>query len=73
MVVPVEIRKRLGLKPGVLVLIELRDGVAVIRKVAKSWTELGAGLARGVWGAGSEESSAWLRRERRTWQRKSSA
>lgn len=66
--IPVEVRRRLGLRPGDKVRIEIEGDVAVLRAAPGSYTEALAGLGAEMFAeAGGAE--AWLRGERDGWGR----
>ncbi|RLC94368.1 MAG: AbrB/MazE/SpoVT family DNA-binding domain-containing protein [Chloroflexi bacterium] len=67
MVLPKEARDYLGLKPGDMVMITLRNGVAQITAKPKKYAEHIRGLGRDLWrelGGGEQ----FLQRERESWE-----
>ena len=67
-VIPLEVRRRMGLKPGAAVVIVGEDDMATLM-TARRYAESLRGLARGVYGKTRSEIDAYVRRERRTWPR----
>ncbi len=67
-VIPVAIRRRLGIKPGDQLVIVGGEHEAVLMK-AKRYAESLRGIARGVYGRTREEVDAYVRGERRTWEK----
>lgn len=66
--IPVALRRRLNLKGGTRLLLEIMDWVKskalVIRPIPKGWVDEVAGSGRGLWGKNSDE---YLQKERNTW------
>ena len=67
-VIPLAIRRRLGIKPGDQLVIVGGEHEAVLMK-AKRYAESLRGIARGVFGRTREEVDAYVRGERRTWEK----
>ena len=67
-VIPLAIRRRLGIKPGDQLVIVGGEYEAVLMK-AKRYAESLRGIARGVYGRTREEVDAYVRGERRTWEK----
>ncbi len=67
-VIPLAIRRRLGIKPGDQLVIVGGEHEAVLMK-AKRYAESLRGIARGVYGRTREEVDAYVRGERRTWEK----
>ena len=65
-VVPAEIRERLGLKPGDRGVWILRDGEAVLMSAARYASET-AGSLSGTYGRTKEEVARYLAEERGGW------
>ena len=66
--VPAEVRRRLGLRPGDKVRIEVVGEHAVLRPVAGSYTAAAAGLGAELWAA-EGGAGRWLEGERDAWER----
>ena len=67
-VIPLAIRRRLGIKPGDQLVIVGGEHEAVLMK-AKRYAESLRGIARGIYGRTREEVDAYVRGERRTWEK----
>lgn len=67
-VIPLAIRRRLGIKPGDQLVIVGGEHEAVLMK-ARRYAESLRGIARGVYGRTREEVDAYVRGERRTWEK----
>lgn len=67
-VIPLAIRRRLGIKPGDQLVIVGGEHEAVLMKVQR-YAESLRGIARGVYGRTREEVDAYVRGERRTWEK----
>jgi AbrB family looped-hinge helix DNA binding protein len=65
-VVPSEVRERLGLKPGDRGVWVLRDGEAVLMS-AERYARSTAGILAGTYGRSPEEVERYLERERESW------
>lgn len=65
-VIPKEVRKRMQIKPGQRVNVELGDN-KIITIATESVVEKYAGSLTGVWGG--EDPAKWLRTERDAWDR----
>ncbi|MGQ0549547.1 MAG: AbrB/MazE/SpoVT family DNA-binding domain-containing protein [Armatimonadota bacterium] len=65
-VIPQEVRRRLGIKPGDRVVVVAGDSEAVLMTAAR-YTESVRGVAGGIYGKNREEIDAYVRGERRTW------
>lgn len=68
MVVPREIRKALGVRPGDHLLIVFREGEAVLIHPNR-YAQFTSGLLKGTWGKTREEVDSYLRGEREAWDR----
>jgi len=68
-VIPREARTAIRLGQGDDLVVEVRDGSIVLRKAPRSWTEWGYGLGSRIWRG--IDTTAYLRRERAAWERKS--
>lgn len=68
-VLPLEVRKRMGLKPGDRLVVIGEDDTATLM-TPKGYAESLRGAARGAYGRSRAEIDAYVRRERRTrlWQ-----
>ena len=65
-VLPAEIREKMGLQPGDELTVEVVDGKAVVAKAPKSWAQWGYGLGKEIWeGVDVDE---YVRKERETWE-----
>ncbi len=67
-VIPLAIRRRMGLKPGDNLVIVGGDSEATLM-TAKRYAESLRGTARGIYGRTREEIDAYVREERRKWPR----
>ncbi len=67
-VIPLEIRRRMGVKPGDDLVIIGGDGEVTLM-TAKRYAESLRGTAQGIYGRTREEIDAYVREERRTWPR----
>lgn len=67
-VIPLAIRRRLGIRPGDRLVIVGGEHEAVLMK-AKRYAESLRGMAQGVYGRTREEVDAYVRGERRTWEK----
>lgn len=67
-VIPLAIRRRLGIRPGDRLIIVGGEHEAVLMK-AKRYAESLRGIGLGVYGRTREEVDAYVRGERRTWSR----
>ena len=64
--VPSEVRKQLGIKSGDELLVELRDGYAVLLPEPRDFSQRLRGLHREVWDG--IEPQDYVRQEREAWQ-----
>ncbi len=64
--VPSEVRKQLGIKSGDELLVELRDGYAVLLPEPRDFSHRLRGLHREVWDG--IEPQDYVRQEREAWQ-----
>ena len=64
-VLPLEVRKRMGLKPGDRLVVVGEDGIATLM-TPKRYAESLRGAARGTYGKSRAEIDAYVCRERRT-------
>ena len=62
-VIPQEARKRLGIKSGDRLLLDVQDGMIVLLPEPRSYTRSLAGLHRGIW----EEAGNHILTEREAW------
>ena len=67
-VLPLEVRKRMGLRPGDRLMVVGEDDIATLM-TPKRYAESLRGAAKGTYGKGRAEIDAYIRRERRTWPR----
>lgn len=67
-VIPLELRRRMGIKPGDRLVIVGGESEATLM-TARRYAESLRGAARGVYGRTREEIDAYVRGERRTWGR----
>lgn len=63
--VPSAVRKRLGIKSGDRLIVEVRDGYAILMREPASYSEHLAGLHAEVWEG--TEPQAYVTREREAW------
>ncbi|MGB7847825.1 MAG: AbrB/MazE/SpoVT family DNA-binding domain-containing protein [Candidatus Acidiferrum sp.] len=61
-VIPRDVRRALGLKPGDKLLVVLRGGHLIVLPKPKSFEKATRGLARGKYGPG------YLKKERESWE-----
>ncbi len=66
-VVPREIREKLGIKPGMKLTIRLR-GEEICLLTPEKYSEITRGLLKGTWGKTKEEVEKYLEKERATWE-----
>lgn len=64
-VIPKELRKKLGIKPSDKVLVEEIEGVVIVIPKPKSFTNFLKGLGKEVWKG--EDATDYVRRERKSW------
>lgn len=64
-VIPKELRKKLGIKPSDKVLVEEIEGVVIVIPRPKSFTNFLKGLGKEVWKG--EDATDYVRRERKSW------
>jgi len=62
---PSEARKKLGIKPGDRLLVEVQDGVLVLISQPEDYVAAMAGLHRDVWEG--VDTEAYLNEERDAW------
>ncbi len=67
-VIPLELRRQMGIKPGDSLVIVGDQNEATIM-TAKRYVESLRGIAGGVYGKTRKEIDAYIKAERRTWQR----
>jgi len=60
-VIPREVRERLGVKPGDKLIVVVQDGDVIVLQKPKSYRDAITGLGRGVYPAG------YLEKERQSW------
>ena len=65
--VPREVRRRLKLKSGDRVVIDIQGGMAVMLAVPTNYTESLAGLHKEIWQ--DIDTDAYLQRERESWEK----
>jgi len=65
-VIPLEVRRKLGIRAGDRLVIVSGDGEALIMK-AQRYAESLRGMGKGLYGKTREEIDAYLRGERETW------
>ena len=66
-VVPQEIRQKLGIKPGMRLTITLR-GKEICLLTPARYSEITRGLLKGTWGKTKEEVEKYLDKGRATWE-----
>lgn len=64
-VIPKELRKKVGIKPRDKVLVEEIEGVVVVIPKPKSFTDFLKGLGKEIWKG--EDATRYIRRERESW------
>lgn len=67
-VIPLAVRRKLGIKPGDELVIVSGEDEAILMK-AKRYAESLRGLGKGLYGRTREEIDAYVRGERETWSR----
>jgi len=67
-VIPLEVRRRLGIKPGDHLVVVSGDTEAILMK-ARRYAESLRGIGGGVFGKTREQIDAYVRGERQTWGR----
>lgn len=65
-VIPLEVRKRLGMKPGDRLVVVAGDSEAVLM-TATRYAESLRGVAAGIYGKTREEIEVYVRGEREKW------
>ena len=65
-VIPLGVRRKLGIKPGDHLIIVSGDSEAIIMK-AKRYAESLRGMGKGLYGKTREEIDAYVRGEREAW------
>lgn len=65
-VIPHEVRRRLGIKPGDRLVVVAGDNEAIVMSEAR-YAESVRGVAGGIYGKTREEIDAYVRGERGTW------
>jgi AbrB family looped-hinge helix DNA binding protein len=65
-VIPLGVRRKLGIKPGDQLVIVSGDSEAIIMK-AKRYAESLRGMGKGLYGKTREEIDAYVRGEREAW------
>ncbi|TLX93961.1 MAG: AbrB/MazE/SpoVT family DNA-binding domain-containing protein [Thaumarchaeota archaeon] len=66
MIIPVEVRRKLSIKPGDQLVIVSGDSEAIIMK-PKRYAESLRGVGKGLYGKTREEIDAYVQGERRAW------
>lgn len=66
-VIPLPVRRQLGIKPGDQLVIIGGENEAILMK-AKRYAESLRGIGAGLYGRTREEIDAYIRGERRTWE-----
>src|SRR5437016_1979587 len=66
-IIPTEVRRRLGLKAADLVYLALEAGQVILRSCPESWTEGTRGLGAEVWRAEGGAEAA-IESERESWE-----
>lgn len=67
-VVPKEVRRELGLRPGDQLVFDIQDGEVLVLRRPNSYTEFGIGLGKHVWKG--VDATDFVRKERSTWERR---
>ncbi len=67
-VIPLPVRRQLGIKPGDQLVIIGGENEAILMK-AKRYAESLRGIGAGFYGRTREEIDAYVRGERRTWEK----
>ncbi len=68
-VIPLDIRRRMGIRPGDRIVIVGGESEAILMK-AERYVESTRGIGGGVYGKTREEIDAYVRGERRTWDKR---
>ncbi len=66
---PAVIYKKLGIQPGQKLLLEVHGDKIVLSPKITSYTELLAGSLVDIYGRTSEEADAYVRKERKAWEK----
>lgn len=64
---PAAIYKKLGIRPGQKMLLEVQGDKIILSPKTTSYTDLLAGSLKNVYGLTSEEVNNYIRKERETW------
>ena len=67
-VIPLEVRRRLGIRPGDNLVIVSGEDEAILMK-ARRYAERLRGMGKGLYGRNREEIDAYVRGERQAWHR----
>ena len=67
-VIPLEVRRRMGIRPGDSLVIVSGEDEAILMK-ARRYAESLRGMGKGLYGRSREEIDAYVRGERQAWQR----
>ena len=65
-VIPLDVRKRLGIRPGDSLVIVSGEDEAILMK-ARRYAESLRGMGKGLYGRSREEIDAYVRGERQAW------
>jgi len=66
---PASINKKMSIKPGQKLLLEVQGDKIILSPKTSSYTELLAGSVKNIYGNTSEEVNSHIRKERETWDR----
>ena len=67
-VIPLEVRRRMGIRPGDSLVIVSGEDEAILMK-ARRYAESLRGMGKGLYGRSREEIDAYVRGERQAWHR----
>ena len=67
-VIPLEVRRRMGIRPGDSLVIVSGEDEAILMK-ARCYAESLRGMGKGLYGRSREEIDAYVRGERQAWHR----
>ena len=67
-VIPLEVRRRMGIRPGDSLVIVSGEDEAILMK-ARRYAESLRGMGKGLYGRSREEIDAYVRGERQAWRR----
>ncbi|WP_422448816.1 AbrB/MazE/SpoVT family DNA-binding domain-containing protein [Thermoanaerobacterium sp. DL9XJH110] len=66
--VPMEFCRKLKLKKGSTLIMEIKDGKIIITPEPDDYVEYFYGIAKGIYGKTAEEIDKYVREERESWE-----